>query len=281
MGQYHVIANLDKRMGFSPRSTGDFVKLMEFGQGSAAMCALVTLLDGAWHGERIAIVGDYAQSDDLDAENTLRAGISAEHLYAAINHPERLAAEHGVKPAWRNVGWLARKATTTAGLATYEKKSYDLVNPQQGTRTTHHFYESAMAPDTDTAPRVVVNLDQREKIDPAEFGDDRRAGVFAVTGGRGGTLTALAVLLAVSSTGGGRGGGDFRGESCPVGAWGGARIGLLHPDEATDYTDLSEMMRVGMSEAREGIYRRRDDGLIERGDRWEDNPWQHPIHAAF
>ena len=80
MGQYHVIANLDKRLGYSPRSTGDFLKLTEFGHAGGAMCALVALLDGDWHGERVAIVGDYAETGDLPADARLRAGIDPAHL---------------------------------------------------------------------------------------------------------------------------------------------------------------------------------------------------------
>lgn len=274
MGQYHVIANLDKRLGYSPRSAGDFLKLTEFGHGGGAMCALVALLDGAWNGERVAIVGDYAETDDLDPENRLRAGIDPAYLYAAIVHPKTLREQHGITTDWRNSGWLARKAATAAGLATFDKEQWSMVYGS-GQVSTGHSYRASLTPDADTHERVVVNLDQREKIDPAEFGDDRRVGVFATGGEVGGTLTALAVLLAVSSTEGGRGGGDFRGESAPVGAWGGDRIGLLSPEEAADYTDLSAMMRTGMEEAGEGIYRRTADGQVERGDPWAKEPWEH------
>lgn len=274
MGQYHVIANLDKRLGYSPSSAGDFLKLTEFGHGGGAMCALVALLDGDWHGERVAIVGDYAETGDLPAEARLLAGLDPAYLYAAIVHPKTLREQHGITTDWRNSGWLARKAATAAGLATFDKEQWSMVYGS-GQVSTGHSYRASLTPDADTHERVVVNLDQREKIDPAEFGDDRSVGVFATGGEVGGTLTALAVLLAVSSTNGGRGGGDFRGSSPLVGTWGGQRIGLLDPAETASYVDISARMRDALTAAGEGVYRETGDGTIQRGDPWAEDPWAH------
>ena len=132
----------------------------------------------------------------------------------------------------------------------------------------------------DSRQRVVVNFDRGEKIDPAAFGDSRSPGAFAIPDEVGGTLAALAVLLAVSSTNGGRGGGDFRGKSPLVGSWGGQRIGLLDPADAAGYVDISVRMRDALAAAGEGIYRDGPDGKIQRGDPWEDNPWQHLDRTA-
>jgi hypothetical protein len=103
MGQYHLIANLDKKQYLHPHRFGDGLKLMEFGCSSpGTMTALAVLLApqsaeggrgggdfhhdvegivGSWAGDRIAIVGDYAEEGDKegwDAENdqTLYATMS-------------------------------------------------------------------------------------------------------------------------------------------------------------------------------------------------------------
>lgn len=274
MGQYHAIANLDKRLGYSPRSTGSFVKLAEFGHGGGAMCALIALLDGAWHGERIAIVGDYAESGDLPAEAKLRAGIDPAHLYAAINDRAWLRAKHGITSDWRNAGWLARKIVTDSGLGRFDRHEWTVCD-SSGHVSTSHDYRCSLTPVPDDRQRVVVNLDRGEKIDPAAFGDSRSPGVFAVADEAGGTLAAVAVLLAVSSTGGGRGGGDFRGSSPLVGSWGGQRIGLLDPAETAGYVDISVRMRDALAAGGEGVYRETGDGTIQRGDPWADDPWEH------
>ena len=92
MGQYHLVVNLDKREFLHPHQLGDGLKAREHG-GSACrtMAALNYLLTcsckggargggdycydtkdceliGSWAGDRIAIVGDYAEPDDLPAE---------------------------------------------------------------------------------------------------------------------------------------------------------------------------------------------------------------------
>ena len=82
MGQYYVIANLDKKEFIDPYALGNGVKLMEFGMDAAStMTALAILLassngmgggdlhlpmdttwehmPGRWAGDRIVIAGDY------------------------------------------------------------------------------------------------------------------------------------------------------------------------------------------------------------------------------
>ena len=78
MGQYYVIANLDKRQYLSPHSFGSGLKLMEFSSdGESIMQAVAILLAdgnnrgggdlrthhplvGSWAGDRIVVAGDYA-----------------------------------------------------------------------------------------------------------------------------------------------------------------------------------------------------------------------------
>jgi hypothetical protein len=86
MGQYHYVANLDKKQYLHPHRFDDGLKLMEFGASpGGTMTALAILLAeqskdggrgggdirhdaeglvGSWSGDRIAIVGDYAEPAD-------------------------------------------------------------------------------------------------------------------------------------------------------------------------------------------------------------------------
>jgi len=91
MGQYHLIANLDKREYLYPHEFGDGFKLMEFGQSAGGtLTGLAVLLaatngrgggdfwdpgvedidglwspTGRWTGDRIAIIGDYFENGDV------------------------------------------------------------------------------------------------------------------------------------------------------------------------------------------------------------------------
>jgi len=81
MGQYHVTVNLDKKEFIMPHKLGVGLKLREqLGSLDSTPDALFILLAcsgggdlgdtdnnmvGKWAGDRIAVVGDYAQSDDL------------------------------------------------------------------------------------------------------------------------------------------------------------------------------------------------------------------------
>jgi hypothetical protein len=85
MGQYHYLVNLDKREFVHPHKLGDGLKLREHseqgvmgamhvlvcapearGGGDYPECAGVV---GRWHGDRVALVGDYAEDSDLRPED--------------------------------------------------------------------------------------------------------------------------------------------------------------------------------------------------------------------
>jgi hypothetical protein len=92
MGQYHIIVNLDKHEFLNPWDMGEGAKLMEWGYGSGTMLTALAILlaisngrgggdyhgdekdpslhewVGRWGGDRIAVVGDYAEDGDLPAE---------------------------------------------------------------------------------------------------------------------------------------------------------------------------------------------------------------------
>lgn len=65
MGQYYIVVNVDKKMYIEPMDLGNGVKLMEFSYGkTATVLALMNLLANEWYGDRVYVVGDYAESDN-------------------------------------------------------------------------------------------------------------------------------------------------------------------------------------------------------------------------
>lgn len=86
MGQYHLVVNLDKKEYLHPHKLGCGLKLMEqvggiFGGTGDALLLLLACsasedgydvkdssIIGRWAGDRIAMVGDYANNTDLPPE---------------------------------------------------------------------------------------------------------------------------------------------------------------------------------------------------------------------
>jgi hypothetical protein len=81
MGQYYMIVNLDKREFLNPHKLGSGLKLWEMANTCTIAPALLALLAcsngrgggdfeedpiiGRWVGDRVVIVGDYAESGDI------------------------------------------------------------------------------------------------------------------------------------------------------------------------------------------------------------------------
>jgi len=88
MGQYHLIANIDKHEFIHPHRFGDGLKLLEFGCSATGTTTGLTILlaasngrgggdlnidenpgagevVGRWAGDRIAIIGDYFEEGDV------------------------------------------------------------------------------------------------------------------------------------------------------------------------------------------------------------------------
>ena len=117
MGQYFAIYNLDQHHVIAPGRFNDGARLREFGSSSCGvMLALAALLAdgnehggirsrhefiGAWAGDRIAIIGDYA---DLSyySEDLARFTDISEHILQALCEDEtlriRLLRDREVEP---------------------------------------------------------------------------------------------------------------------------------------------------------------------------------------
>lgn len=100
MGQYHKTVNLDKREFINPHKLGDGLKLLEQcgwspGGTNDALHLLLACssgrgggdfqsdspLIGSWAGDRIAVIGDYAEPDDIP-------GFNAAEIYSLCHDPE-------------------------------------------------------------------------------------------------------------------------------------------------------------------------------------------------
>lgn len=95
--------------------------------------------------------------------------------------------------------------------------------------------------------QLVVNLTKKEFLHPHRMGDGLKLMEFGNS--CGGTMTALAILLAVSN---GRGGGDIYSTSEIIGSWGGDRIVIIG-----DYGDVSDLPE---ADGADTLYRRCSDG---------------------
>lgn len=135
MGQYHIPINLTKREFINPHKLGSGLKLLEqaWTQPGTAT-SLILLLGvstgpdgrgggdprsghpriGSWGGDRIAIVGDYAELEDLPVEDqadmlyTLTH--SPEDIEGQAQHWEKLAEErlYGEDEKWREMAARVR-----------------------------------------------------------------------------------------------------------------------------------------------------------------------------
>lgn len=145
MGQYFAIYNLDKAQLIQPGRFNNGLRIREFAASpDGVMLALAALLAhgnehggirsqhefiGAWAGDRIAIVGDYA---DLSTFSEDLAGFTdvSEHILQALCEDDtlriRLLHERHVEPpSPQPLVVIPPKALAKAGRATLIQKDHD------------------------------------------------------------------------------------------------------------------------------------------------------------
>lgn len=130
MGQYYVIANLDKKQYLHPHRFGDGLKLLEFGaSGQGTMTGLAILLAsgngrgggdlhsedpiiGSWAGDRIVVTGDYADPGLFTSPE-----YSAGTLYEEAQHGGSgwVDISYPVLAAMADDGYLADTLAQTIG----------------------------------------------------------------------------------------------------------------------------------------------------------------------
>lgn len=116
MGQYHLTVNLDKKQYLRPHRLGDGLKLLEQAGASGGVSdALLLLLAvsngrgggdvtddnysspeivGSWGGDRIAVIGDYAEAKDLMPEH------HADLIYEQIGLGEAMGKGEDADPEY-------------------------------------------------------------------------------------------------------------------------------------------------------------------------------------
>ena len=124
MGQYHYLINLDKKQFVHPHQIGNGFKLKEqVGWNYSTATVLVMLLAassrdggrgggdfhaphpliGAWAGDRIAFVGDYAEPEDI-------SGSDARQVYAACSQTAKAEVDGGNHSnGWTNISAPVRE----------------------------------------------------------------------------------------------------------------------------------------------------------------------------
>lgn len=267
MGQYHIVVNLSKKECIDPYKFKDGIKLMDMAlSGEGTMFALAWLLENDWNGDYITIAGDYGVDTDFDPELLKHLGIKLGHstvydVASAVSDgaPKLSNFKYSVKDANGNrvtktdtVGWKTSKLFTDVSEQTIEKIVASGVAVFED--TGHGLMRfGKVKRNASTSFSIIVNEDNGEALDPRVFGDSARLLSFAREHA-GGTMSALAVLLASACKGGARGGGDIRLDTSHpdidmIGSWSGCRISIKPRKELKYTKDISEKMRGILEEA--------------------------------
>lgn len=271
MAQYHIVANLDKRVGYSPESVGSYAKLSELSHTVSPMGSLILLLMQDWYGDRVCLVGNMAKADDLSDEAIEAAGLSPEHIRKAVIDPQALKDYFDIDAeelGWDDGSEDARGVLEDEGLVTFTAEERRLINRPEAKPNTLTRYEFALNESSDFEednPEVVLfNMDRQQVLIPESLGDGPTLHEIITRGYMGGTLTALSLLLAASCKGGGRHRGDFFYTHSIVGSWAGDRIAVVTLGEAEGYEDITSRMRQVLYSGGEGEYKVNQDGSVQR-----------------
>lgn len=155
--------------------------------------------------------------------------------------------------SYKNVGWLARKVLKdNTGMELV--KDYFKIQDMDGSITTMHVYKDKIVSDLkfveddhgdfvaqgsaldhldDNEVMAFVNYDTKEKY--VGVGRTMRQIVQYFSGD---VMTAAFILLAGSTKGGARGGGDTYDKEL-AGTWAGDRVGIIPDKDAQDFVDIT------------------------------------------
>ena len=86
MGQYYLIANMDKKEVLTIDGCFPGMKLLEIADNINTSLAVTNILAEKWNGDHIYLVGDYADltTTDVPYFNTLRTWIDKFHLTESL-----------------------------------------------------------------------------------------------------------------------------------------------------------------------------------------------------
>lgn len=235
MGQYHQVVNMDKGFFYSPQSLGNGDKLLEQGMSFNSTAALALLLAEGWNGERVFLVGDYVEENDING----------------VDNAVKFYQED--MDSYKNVGWLARKVLKDNTGMELVKDSFKIKGMDGNITTLHNYHSeavsglefveddhgdfiaqgSALDHLDDNEVMAFVNYDTKEKY----VGAGRTMRQIVQYFG-GDVMTAAFILIAGYVKGGARGGGDPYDKEL-AGTWAGDRVGIIPDKDAQDFVDIT------------------------------------------
>lgn len=226
---------MDKGFFYSPKSLSNGNKLLEQAMSFNSTAALALLLADGWNGDRVFLIGYYVQKNDIKGVE------DAEYFY------------NETMETYKNVGWLARKVLKDNTGVELVKDSFK-IKGMDGTTTTLHNYHDKVVSDLkfveddhgdfiaqgsaldhldDNEVMAFVNYDTKEKY--VGVGRTMRQIVQYFSGD---VMTAAFILLAGSTKGGARGGGDAYDKDLG-GTWAGDRVGIIPDKDAQKFVDIT------------------------------------------
>jgi len=262
MGQYHTPINLTKREYLDAHTLGDGTKLMEFGaSGFRTMFALGYLLENDWKGDVITIAGDYGNPEDHDPELLKELGIDCgdSTLYSVARgdgRPDYFAIYENHEKTGRHDEVACETSKTFRDVSKRTIAQIESADLAIWGKESPKAYGECFTKVNYTASKeltVIVNETLGEALDPRAFGDASKSMRY-ISSYFGGTMTALAVLLASACKGGARGGGDIYSDSEFVGSWAGCKISIQPRAALKENADVSEVVRDILVNSNEGTY---------------------------
>ena len=249
MGQYYKVINVDKKEFIHPHKFGCGLKLMEWcyiddkGESNAFVSAMVYLLNNRWKGDRVYVVGDYADSEsatgDIDMINTIAKMFAGNGIHLTTSVPvdtnrdcvKTVAIDNDwqnvLKALERELEWIGKKDEDGYNMSLYrcDENGFTELEPKDIGPEFVDVSTDWSADNTTgvVAPRYLCNSIAKEYIDlralPLEWSDDTvSVSVFP-----------LGLLLAM---GNGLGGGDYYGTNTElVGTWTPYSSGIHFEDE--------------------------------------------------
>lgn len=123
MGQYWIVVNLDKKEFIHPHKLGSGLKLWEQianhpGTGTALIILLANMPErrgggdleeneivGRWAGDRVILVGDYAEDGDLEGVETAELYDIAQDEWKDISDDVAAVIERELEGKYEGDGW--------------------------------------------------------------------------------------------------------------------------------------------------------------------------------
>lgn len=121
MGQYYVIANMDKMEYLHPHRYGNGMKLMEWSyKNNYLVNTLLNLLKNKWKGDRVYVIGDYADltiygKNDLQWHSTLEKLVAEFGVHDGDyeNHPHTDSIFTIIVETFKHIGKAKTRAEKT------------------------------------------------------------------------------------------------------------------------------------------------------------------------